>query len=186
MECLLVFRWRASSLSRSTDWRRKCIDSICHVTKHDMHGNQFAPRRFWITKWTNKGPKCNCAAAQQLDLLSPSSSSSTEASSRGGPFPALSRALTGKQRGAILSLFSLVLFLIAGQCRYRLWASQGEGTLTLVVVGCRQRGVSWCYGLGRSQREPVYAPGVTWRRGREREEYRAKSTNMSKCCLHYR
>ncbi len=41
------------------------------------------------------GPKCNCAVTQQLDLLSPSSSSSTEPSS-GGPCSSLSRALTGE------------------------------------------------------------------------------------------
>lgn len=41
-----------------------------------------------------QGPKCNCAVTQQLDLLSPSSSSSTEPSSGGallGPVKSFDR-----------------------------------------------------------------------------------------------
>lgn len=186
MECLLVFRWRASSLSRSTDWRRKCIDSICHVSKHDMHGNQLAPRCFWITKWTNKGPKCNCAAATTTWLVISVVIVFHWGLLWGAPFPALSRALTGE---AAWGHFVSFQFGFVSHCRaVSVWTVgiAGRGHIDPCGGGSQAEGVSWCYGLGRSQGEPVYAPRVTWRLGRVREEYRAKSTNMSKCCLHYR
>lgn len=73
-----------------------------------------------------QGPKCNCAVTQQLDLLSPSSSSLTDPSS-GGPCSGLSRALTGEaawghfvsfQFGFIFSLEGSV-GMDRGRCRVR-------------------------------------------------------------------
>lgn len=86
-----------------------------------------------------QGPKCNCAVTQQLDLLSPSSSSSTEPSS-GGLCAGLSKALTREAawghfvsfQFGFASLWRAVLVWTVGVVG---WV--GEGTLTPVVVGSK-------------------------------------------------
>lgn len=172
--------------SRSTDWCRTAFDSICHVTEHDMHGNQLAPRCYWITKWTNKGQSVTVLKHNNLTCylcchhlqLNPP---------LGAPFSGPVKRLDGKSSVGPFCLFSVhFCFLLEGSvtmdCGH--FRAGDEGMSTLVVVG--SKGGGWAGWYGRGHRKSWSAPGVTWCLGSKREEYRAWRTNMSKCSLHYR
>lgn len=93
-----------------------------------------------------QGPKCNRALTQQLDLLSPLSSSSTEPSS-GGPLLGACQSLDGGSSVGPFCLFSVHFscFSLEGRVSVDcgLFMAGDEGTSTLVVLGCWGGGWTW-------------------------------------------
>lgn len=95
-----------------------------------------------------QGPKSNRALTQQLDLLSPLSSSSTEPSS-GGPLLGPVKSLDGRSSVGPFCLFSVhFCFSLEGRVSVDcgLFRAGDEGTSTLVVLGCGGvGGVVWTW-----------------------------------------